>query len=433
MIELGNLRLPSGKKSFIQILGSVIVGLTEKAQTTHWIDCKNGLALPGLVDMHVHDRFGQPEKETPESLVRAAILGGVTTFAKMPNTLIPATTAEIIERRAVQDLNSKPTLNTQFWLGATTDNASEIVEAAKHLPSVVCGVKVYMGSSTGNLLVTEPSVLLKIFQCCAAYDLVVGVHAEDEALMKKNLQNLGRAPTIPDHCVIRSTEVEVSAVRTALCLQEQANCQLYFCHVSTPESLELIMDAKNRGRTVYAEVCPHHLYLNQESLQGNYGGRFKMNPPLRTVEQVKRLRELTCQPGWVDVISTDHAPHILLTEKDGQPYDKTASGVPGIQTMLPLMFSFVRTGSMTLGQFVKLTSANAASIFGLTGKGQLGAGDDADITVIDDREIESLHNYNMATKEAWTPFDGLLGIGFPTLVMARGQLLYPDMLIDAGR
>jgi dihydroorotase len=425
MLELGNLRhYATGEKIAIQIGDGKILGITGRPTTMGWINCNSGLVVPGLIDGHVHDRLGQPEKELPTTLVRSAILGGVTTIAKMPNTLVPATRASIIHERAVQDRGL--TITTKFWLGATADNLSEMIEVINHLRNVVIGVKIYMGSSTGNLLVCDPAVLRKIFKRCAQIGLMVAVHAEDEGLMKRNLERYGpkgENAAIADHCVIRSTEVEVSAVRTALFLQEQTHCKLYFCHISTPESLELIQDAKQKGRTVFAEVCPHHLYLNSEQLRGANGGLYKMNPPLRTDEQVKRLCEYVCQPGWVDVIGTDHAPHHLNNEKRGQPYANTASGVPGLQTMLPLMYNFVRYGEMSIRHFVNITSANAAKIFGLRGKGELLPGADADITVIDDFRTYKLRHEDMATLHPWTPFDGEDVCAKATFVVAKGVLV----------
>ncbi len=430
MLQLGNLRhFATGKKIFIQIIGRTIVGITDHPVTDNWINCNNNLALPGLIDTHVHDRKGQLMKEIAITLETSALLGGVTTFAKMPNTEIPATTAEIIAGRAEEDKVLR--ITTKFWLGATLDNIFEIIQVTKYLRGIVIGVKIYMGSSTGNLLVTDPDVLRRIFQTCADLGLMVGVHAEDEAMMQANMARYGEKVIIADHCVIRSTEVEVSAVKLALLLQRQTGCKLYFCHTSTPEALELIKTAKDAGRTVYAEVCPHHLYLEADLLKGWDGGLYKMNPPLRTWEQIFRLRHYACTPDWVDVIATDHAPHHYTLEKIGQLYKNTASGVPGIQTMLPLMFNFVRWGQMSIQHFVDLTSANAARIFGLEGKGRLEVGADADITIINDTEIRQLRNEDMATLWHWTPFHGILACGFPSHVVAQGKLHYPMKLLVA--
>lgn len=430
MLELGRvLHYISRETVFIQIDNGKITGITTEPTTERWIDCNNNTALPGLIDGHVHGREDQPHKETQDCLEKSAILGGVTTMVRMPNQQKPAIRAESIIEVKVAVGQAK--LNNLFWLGATNDNVAEIGRTARHVRKLCGQLKIYMGSSTGSLLVTDPETIMRHMAACAENNMLCGVHAEDEALMKGNLERLGRAPKVPDHCSIRSTEVEVSAVRLALKLQRRSGCKLYFCHISCPESLEIIQDAKQEGRQIYAEVCPHHLFLFDSFMEQQDGGKFKMNPPLRTPSQVKRMQDYICRPGWVDCICSDHAPHKMTEEKlvpedNPEQYKLTASGVPGIQTILPLVYGFfVRKNGMTLKHFSDLTSGNLARILGLESKGRLEVGADADLAVINEKEIRSLKDEDMATLWKWTPFAGFRGCGFPSHVVAGGQLVYP--------
>jgi dihydroorotase len=433
MIELGNVRdYKTGRRVFIQVQSGIISGSTSTPLTQDWIDCNNGVAMPGIIDPHIHERDDQPHKETRECVERGAILGGVTTVAHMPNQATPTTSAEVVANRSSK--YAKSPISNYWWIGATNSNFGEITQTARHFKRECKMVKIYMGSSTGNLLVTDEGITREHFQNNGQNRMLTGVHAEDEALMQLNLQKLGRTPKVSDHCAIRSTEVEVSAVRTALRLQAEIGNPLYFCHISTPESLELIQDAKQAGRTVYAEVCPHHLYLVEALLATVFGGAYKMNPPLRSLQQIHRMVEYVCRPGWVDTIGSDHAPHAypeekLVPDEDENQYKKTASGVPGVQTILPTIFNLAAKEQMTVRHFVDLTSANAARIFGLKNKGRLEPGADADITVINDHEVKVLRDEDMATLYRWTPFHGMLACGFPSQVISQGQLVYNNKLL----
>jgi len=380
------------------------------------------LALPGLIDPHVHFRVpGGEHKEDWQTGSLAALHGGVTTVIDMPNTNPALIDFEGIEQKA--RLIGKPLVDFRLFFGATDSNWWQYPYLTDD--SRVAGVKVYMGSSTGDLLVSCEKSLRDIFRACARHNIVAAVHAEDEQMIRWHRKKIGREPTLADHCEIRSTEVEFSAVRTALRFQEETRCKLYFCHISTPESLELIKSAKERRAEVFAEVCPHHLYLSKQLLLGEDAAFYKMNPPLRTEDQVMKLRKYLCAPGFVDTVASDHAPH-TVEEKQSEKFDNIPSGVPGVQTLFPLIYNFVRRGEMSLDHFINLTSRNAARIFNLPAKGRIAPGADADIVLIDHYAEVLMQNEGMKSKCGFTPFDGMIMRGAPKIVVARGQIFNLD-------
>lgn len=421
MLEIRGATLPDGSKDTLLIGGEKIIVKNEGCRyAENWVDGEGLIALPGLIDPHVHFRIpGGEHKEDWDHGVRAAIAGGVTTVFDMPNTTPPLTTQKRLEKKA--ELVGEKDIDYRFWFGATNRNIHEIKKVARD-PRII-GVKVYMGSTTGSLLVTDERVLGKIFSVCAEYNLVVGVHAEDETVMRLHRYSMRRTPELEDHCFIRHTLAEVTAVDKALRLQEKTRCRLYFCHLSTPEAVELVSRAKERGATVYAEVCPHHLWLSEERLLGAGPSKnfYKMNPPLRSKKQMEKLRQYVCD-GLVDTIGSDHAPH-TRKEKMRENYDDIPSGVPGVETTFSLIFQFVSEGKMSIDRFVRLTSTNAAEIFGLGHKGKIEVGYDADIVLADpNREVQFRHQ-DMATKCGWTPYICMSAMGYIKFVIARGTIV----------
>jgi len=378
------------------------------------IDGNGYLALPGFIDPHVHFRIpGGEHKADWQTESRAAIMGGVTTVFDMPNTNPPLTTASRIQEK-INLIGSVP-IDYRFWFGATKVNMSEIAEAAKD-PRII-GVKVYMGSSTGDLLVDDDDSIRRVFATCAKVGLLVGVHAEDEELMRANRQALGHEPRVYDHCTIRDTAVEVLAVIRALKLQKETGCRLYFCHITTPEAVELIGEAKSEGRPVYVEVCPHHLFLNDREIR-EYGDPYsKMNPPLRSITQVEELIRYVTQTELVDCLGSDHAPH-TFDEKEFREYDKVPSGVTGVQTIGLAALELVKEHKMTLDRLVALTSGNAASIFGLVGKGTIEVGMDGDLVLVSTIQQSIFVDAMVASKCGWSPFDEISFDGTIKLTVA---------------
>jgi len=393
---------------------------TLRTETEFSIDAHNLIALPGLIDPHVHFRTpGNEEKEDWDHAERAALLGGVTTVFDMPNNNPPTTTLKALEEKIA--LIGKRKIDYRLWFGATENNEDEIKKIAGH--PMIIGVKIYMASTTGNLLVKDPVAIKRIFTLCKELKLIAGVHAEDENMRIVNISELGRAPTVHDHCLIRNSSVELEGVRLALRLQGETGCVLYLCHISTPGAVELACAAKKEQRPVHIEVCPHHLWLNDHYTKGKDAGFFKMNPALRTTEEQRKLHYYLCEPNCIDTIGSDHAAH-TKEEKQKELYDDVPSGVPGVQTLFPLTHKFLSRGYITMDHFLDLTGRNAARIFGLSGhKHFVAAGYDADIVLVNPRHKTTLINEDMATKCGWTPFNNFSSHIVPHSVITRGTYI----------
>lgn len=393
----------------IVIVNDEIAEITETTDV-EGIDASGLVVIPALVDPHVHSRvMGDTHKEDHNTLVMAGVHGGVATMFDMPNNKKPIITIEALEEK--MELFRHASIDVRFWFGATPNNQVEYPSLTQY-PQVV-GIKVYMGSSTGNLLVANDERIRVVFLEARKNNLLVAVHAEDEGMMMTNRQRIAamraQGILVSDHCQIRDTTVEVSAVTRALRLQQQTGVRLYFCHLSSPEAVELVKDAKDKDAEVYVEVCPHHLDFNDDRLATPRGAFYKMNPPLRSPEQVERMGELVCLPDYVDCIGTDHAPH-LEVEKEEEEYDNTPSGVPGLETMFGSIFNFVSQGKMSLPRFVSLTSGRVAEIFGLAA-GRIEVGMPASLLLIDPKKEATWRNDDILSKCHWTPWNGQTHMG----------------------
>lgn len=375
------------------------------------IDISGLTVLPGLIDAHTHLREpGATHKEDFTSGTRAALAGGVTTVFAMPNTDPPITDRTSFENAAALAA-VKAVCDVGLYVGATPDNAAE----AASLSDRAIGLKMYMGSSTGSLLVDE---FASQFAHFAAYpsDRILAVHAEDEQAVQYYAAQGEHRPPI---CA-------ALAVARAISLAEQTDRRLHVCHVSTPYELQLIRDAKERGARITAEVCPHHLFLSTDDRDrlGPYG---KVNPPLRSPESVDALWDLL---SVVDTIGTDHAPH-TRPEKDGaQP----PSGMPGLEAMLPLLLTAVSEGLLTLPDVTRLTASRPAELFALPGKGRISPGFSADLALVDLAEEWTLTGDDLFTRCGWLPYEGRSLHGRVKQTYLRGQLAYDgdDVLVDPG-
>lgn len=370
------------------------------------------LVLPGLVDAHVHLREpGDEHKEDLTSGTRAALAGGVTTVLGMPNTSPPIIDAGslknvigLAERKAVCDFG--------FFLGATSDNVQKTNRLAKAV-----GLKVYMGSSTGSLLVSDFGGQYSHFRTYAP-DRVIAVHAEDEMAVRWFARQGQRRPPL---CASLDTA-------RALVFAEQLGRRVHICHVSTSQEIALVRAAKARGVPVTCEVAPHHMFLTDE-VQWRLGPLAKMNPPLRPSEDMDALWK---NLDVIDIIASDHAPH-TREEKQAGVADAPA-GVPGLETTLPLLLTASGRGRLMLSDLIRLTSSGPAEIFGLARKGRLAPGYDADLVFVNPEARWTIRDEQMRTKCGWTPFAGWTVKGRVEQVYLRGQLAYADgeVMIEPG-
>jgi dihydroorotase (multifunctional complex type) len=372
------------------------------------VDATGRLVLPGFIDSHVHFREpGNTHKEDFFSGTQAALAGGVTTILDMPNTQPPADSRDrLVEKAALA--STKAVVDYGFYLGATDSNIEEALSASDQ----VVALKLYMGSSTGSLLVTEFTPMYRHFSSFPLHKPIV-VHAEDE----QSLSYFG-AFGLKDHNQSRPPVSAQIAVSRALAIAEETGRALHVAHTTTARELELIQEAKHKGVHVTCEVTPLHLFLTEDDQHrlGNFG---KVNPPLRTERDRKALWTYF---DTIDTIATDHAPH--TREEKNQPYEKAPSGMPGVQTMMPLLLTAASEGKVALNEIVKRCVVHPARIFGLKTKGALEPGKDADIVLVNPNLEYELTNEQMFSKCGWTPFAGKKVKGKIEQVFIRGSLAY---------
>lgn len=374
------------------------------------VDVLGKFILPGLVDVHVHFRTpGHTEKEDWEHGSRAALAGGVTTVLDMPNTNPSTISQKFLDekRKLVRD---HAFVNYGFYAGATKDNVKEVARMKD-----IAGVKIYMGSSTGNLLVDDLRVVEKFM---TDTDHLLVFHAENEDCIQKHAAEHEGEEDPSVHSKIRDPECAYEAVKDVLHLAKKHKRRVHLTHVSTEKEIAAVRKFKEKYVTM--DVTPHHLFLTEKDY-AEYGNLIRVNPPVRDPADQVALWE-ALQDGTVDMIATDHAPH-LLSEKE-RPYSKAPSGVPGVQTMLPLLLNAVNEGRLTLEKVVELTAFNPARRFGLARKGVLEPGADADITIVDMDLKEKVCHHYLWTKPDWSPFHGWVLKGWPVMTFVGGDLMY---------
>ncbi len=356
------------------------------------------IKLPALIDPHVHFRTpGFPEKEDWASGGAAALAGGVTTVFDMPNTKPATVTFErLMEKKALIDAQLKAAklpLHYGLFFGADKNHFDELYKVKDQ----VVGVKVFMGSSTGDLLMDDEASLETLFKIAAELDLLVAVHAEDEAMIQANMkryQSQIHADHYALHATIRSPEVAVKALKTAVDLVRAYGTRLYALHIGSRLELELLHHAKQEGLPVYIETAPHYLFLDTDDYP-RLKGKAQMNPPLRSPEDRQFLWD-ALRAGWIDTIGSDHAPHPLADKL--KPYPQCSSGVPGVETTLPLLLNAHNEGLISIEQIIALTSSNAKRIFNLPDQDEWIT---VDLNHSDTVSAEKLHS-----KAKWSPYEG---------------------------
>lgn len=366
------------------------------------------ITIPALIDPHVHFRTpGGEYKEDWQTGSRAALAGGVTTVFDMPNNTPATTSLELIQTKknliATQLHLENSQLRYHLYLGATANNVTEFAACKNE----IIGVKLFMGASTGNLQVEDPNAQAEIFQECSRLEIPLAIHAEDETVLQKAKTDFVGTPTIFDHGQLRPREAALVALERAIQFAEKYKTKVYSLHTSTVEEISLIRSAKKLGITIFAEVTPHHLFLNETDVEhlGNLG---KMNPPLRTTADQAALWA-GIHDGTVDTIGTDHAPHTL--EEKALPYSQAPSGVPGIETYLALLLNAHNQQKISLEEIKKLTRTNIQKIFNLP--------DNNDTVTIDLDLIKTICHEDMLTKCKWSPFAGRTLTGWPIITQTK--------------
>lgn len=376
------------------------------------IDATGLHILPGVIDTQVHFREpGLEHKEDLESGTRAAILGGVTGVFEMPNTKPPTTSQEALNDK-LNRARSRAWCNYAFYIGATSDNLNELPKLEKL--KGVCGIKIFMGSSTGNLLLDRDEWIENVLKNGTR---PVAIHAEDEALLKLKKTQIPKNAGPEYHPVWRDAEVALTATKKIVQMAEKFKRQVHVLHISSKEEMEFLRD---KNRYVSVETLPQFLVFSGPDVYRKIGTKAQMNPPIR-YEEDRTAVWTALKDGVVDVLGTDHAPHTL--EEKSKPYPESPSGMPGVQTLVPVMLTQVQQGRLSLEKFSQLTSQNPAKIFGIKNKGKVELGYDADFTVVDLQKTKVIRNADMATKSGWTPFDGFESRGWPTHTIIGGVVV----------
>jgi dihydroorotase len=397
------------------------LGSLDPASAAETLDARGLHILPGVIDSQVHFREpGLTHKEDLETGSRAAVLGGVTAVFEMPNTN-PLTTgaAELADK--VARARNRMFCDFAFWVGGTHENVADIPELER-LPGAA-GIKVFMGSSTGTLLVEDDSGVAAILgktQRRAAF------HSEDEFRLneRKGLRVEGDPSS---HPIWRDEITALQSTERLLRIARAKGAPIHVLHVSTAEEIDLLAKHKDIASV---EVTTHHLTMSADDY-ARLGTRLQMNPPVRAARHRDRLW-YGVEQGIVDVLGSDHAPHTL--EEKAKSYPQSPSGMPGVQTLLPVMLDHVNRGRLSLARLVDLTSAGPARLFGIAGKGRVAVGYDADLTLVDLERETVVTDAMMASRVRWTPYAGMRVKGWPLGTMVRGRLvMWRDEILGTAR
>ncbi|ODT08337.1 MAG: dihydroorotase [Mesorhizobium sp. SCN 65-20] len=398
-IGVRDVGVTNGRIAAIGDLGTASAGET--------IDCRGLHILPGVVDSQVHFREpGLEHKEDLETGSRAAVLGGVTAVFEMPNTN-PLTTSEATLADKVSRATARMHCDFAFWVGGTRDNAKDVAELER-LPGAA-GIKVFMGSSTGDLLVEDDEGVASILRNTRRR---AAFHSEDEFRLRER-QNLRVDNDPSSHPVWRDEIAALQCTERLVRIAREVRARIHVLHISTAEEIAFLEHHKD---VATCEATPHHLTMTSDDY-ARLGTLLQMNPPVRSARHRDGIWHGIGQ-GVVDVLGSDHAPH-TLAEK-AKPYPASPSGMTGVQTLVPIMLDHVNAGRLTLERFVDLSSHGPNRIFGMARKGRIAAGYDADFTVVDMKRTETITNAQAGSKAGWTPYDGKKVTGWPVGTIVRG-------------
>jgi dihydroorotase len=383
------------------------------------IDATGKFLLPGVIDDQVHFRDpGLTHKGDIESESKAAISGGITSFMEMPNTLPQAVTLELLEQK-FQRASEVSLANYSFYLGATNDNLEELL---KTNPSNVCGIKVFMGSSTGNMLVDNPETLSALF---SKSKMLIATHCEDEQIIQANIamarEKFGEDVPMSEHSKIRDTNACFKSTSKAVELAKKFGTRLHVLHLSTAGEIALFEAGPVKNKKITNEVCVHHLWFTESDYE-KLGVYIKWNPSIKSANDRQALMKGVLE-NRIDVIATDHAPHTL--EEKNQPYFKSPSGGPLVQHSLVAMLEMSRNGKISFEKVVEKMCHAPADLFGIEKRGYIRKGYKADLVIIDAARW-TVSRENIVSKCGWSPFEGESFYYFINQTFVNGNLVYEN-------
>ncbi|MGZ8539728.1 MAG: dihydroorotase [Chitinophagaceae bacterium] len=385
--------------------------------------------LPGAIDDQVHFREpGLTHKATISTEAKAAVAGGVTSFMEMPNTLPPAFTQQLLEDKYTAASQSS-LANYSFYIGTSNENAEEALKANEKKMEI-CGIKIFMGSSTGNLLVDNPLTLEKVF---SESELLIATHCEDERIIKRNLEKLkteNRELTAKDHPIIRNEEACFESSLYAVQLAKKYNTRLHILHISTEKELQLFSNMLPlKEKRITAEVCVHHLHFTSDDYE-KLGNKIKCNPAIKAPYNKEALWKGLLDDR-LDVIATDHAPHTI--EEKNEPYLKAHAGLPLVQHSLLLMLYYYKQGKIPIEKIVQKMSHAVADCFRIKDRGYIREGYHADLAIVDTNMTSKVSKENILYKCGWSPLDGFEFPAAITHTFVNGHLVYGNGVWDESK
>ena len=402
----------------LRVVGGSIDPIAEggglEAQDNEVVIDASGLhLLPGAIDPHVHFRDpGHPEKEDLESGSRAAAAGGVTGFLDMPNNLPNATNRSNLEEK-LSLARKKAVIHHGFFIGATKDNLSDL-QSVEGMEGI-CGIKIFMGSSTGDLLVDDQRHLENIFANTGG---IIATHAEDEGRLQKRIAEFGHRTDISSHAECRDVECAFLATKRAAALAKDHSHRLHIVHLTSGKEADWMK--KNKGDLITTEVCTQHLTFDHNDVEER-GERVLMNPPIRYTEDRETLWK-RLKDGTIDCVVTDHAPHTLESKSVGFP--NAPAGMPGVETSLPLMLTHAMDGRCSVTDVAKWMCAGPAKVYGIQKKGSLIEGYDGDLALVDLDTRRTITDEDTWTRVGWTPYSGMELTGWPMYTIVDGNVVH---------
>ncbi len=393
------------------------------------IDGEGKFLLPGCIDDQVHFREpGLTHKATIQTEAKAAIAGGVTSFMEMPNTLPNALTHELLEEKYA--IAAKDSLaNYSFYMGTSNDNTEEVLKTNNRKKDI-CGIKIFMGSSTGNMLVDNPNTLDRVFR---ESELLIATHCEDEHIIRNNLLKLkatGKMLTASDHPIIRDDAACYSSSLYAIQIAKKYGTRLHVLHISTEKELQLFTNMiPLKEKRITAEVCVHYLHFSSDDYKAQ-GNRIKCNPAIKAPHNREALWKALLDDR-LDLIATDHAPHSL--EEKEQPYEKAPAGLPLVQHSLPLMLYYYKQGRISLEKIVDKMSHAVADCFQIAERGYIREGYYADLVIVDLNRPFTVEKENILYKCGWSPLENFRFPASITHTFVNGHLVFENGNWDESR